>query len=161
MSDEDTDACEPAWDGYEPGTPQTLDDGTVNPNFSGVLRRDPGPDGDIDLVADPTAATLGTKCGPPAGYISFKGFMSDRIECEDGHLRRLYLDDTFWSWLEVREADVGAQIAVPPNGSDPRSVIWVRREARVTRSKVSEAYDLAEEVFGIDPGGITTRPPYR
>lgn len=145
----------------EVGTPQTIKDGSVNPNFSGVLRSKDIPNAEPELLPDPLAVALGSECGSPEGYISFKGFLSEPQPCASGKVHRLYTDDTFWTWLEIRANDIRAQIAVPPDGYDPRSVIWVRREAKVTRCKVSEAYDLVEEVFGLDPGGITVRPPYR
>ncbi|MDX6683730.1 MAG: hypothetical protein QOG94_3769 [Solirubrobacteraceae bacterium] len=141
----------------EPAADAVEANSTVNPTFSGALRLGSA------IVADPLAGMLGTPCGPPEGCVAFKGFLSQETECEGtGGVRRLYTDDTFWSWLELNSKDIRAQIAVPPNGFDPRSVVWVHREARVTRCRVDEASVIADEVNGVDPagGGIPTRPPY-
>lgn len=152
---------EPYEDGPADLGPETVAGASVNPTFSGVLRGVGIPDAREAFLPDPLAVALGRQCGAPEGCISFKGFLSEPRMCgEDDAVHRLYTDHTFWTWLEILASDIRAQIAVPPDGFDPRSVVWVRREAKVARCQVSEAYELAEEVLGIDPGGIGP-PPWR
>lgn len=141
--------------------PATIGDGSVNPTFSGLLRSPNIAGAEAQFLPDPLAVALGTPCGPPEGCIAFKGFLSAEQACASGATHRLYTDDTFWAWLEIRKEDIRAQIAVPPDGYDPRSVIWVQREAKVAKCRVTHAYDLAEEVFAPDPGGLTIHPPWR
>lgn len=113
------------------------------------------------LEPDSIAATLGGQYPAiPVGYISFKGYLA----AGNGGVHRLYLDDTFWSWLEVHAEDIKARLDIPANEQDSRSVIWVQREAKVTKSRVGYAHTMDDEDWGADPagGGLPPRrPPYR
>lgn len=111
------------------------------------------------LTPDSIATTLGGDIpGVPLGYVSFKGYLAEG----NGGVHRLYIDDTFWSWLEVPAADIAARLDVPSNAADARSVIWVNRDARVTKCQVGYAPDLEDEGWGGDPVALTRRrrPPY-
>jgi hypothetical protein len=76
---------------------------------------------------------------------------------------RLYVDDTFTQWLEFGPTAIEAQITIPPNLVDPRSIVWLQRDADVTKCSSGLASDKADEVWGADPGGgpnVPRHPPY-
>ena len=101
----------------------------------------------------------------PDGVAAFKAFVSkshvDGIS--DIAMRRLYTDDTGWQWVEVRDDDIIGQLRPGPNPADPRSLVFLKREALVTTCRVDYASEVQDEAFGVDPGGGPNRrrrPPY-
>lgn len=112
------------------------------------------------LDPDSIATALGGEYpAVPVGYVSFKGYLA----AGQSGRHRLYFDDTFWSWLDVAGADIAARLDVPANAQDSRSVIWVKRDAIVTKCQAGYAPELEDESWGADPvasGGRRRRPPY-
>lgn len=111
------------------------------------------------LAPDSIAATLGgDHPSTHSGYVSFKGYLA----AGEGGVHRLYFDDSFWSWLEVKATDIAARLDVPSNAQDSRSVIWVSRDVKVTKCQVGYAPELEDESWGVDSGGAARRrrPPY-
>lgn len=127
-----------------------------------------------DLKPDRIATALGGAYPEiPHGYVSFKGYLAggqgdvdkDGGAAKEDDVRRLYLTDTFWRWLEVKTIDIAERLDVPDNEKDSRSVIWVKRDAKVVQCQVGLAHEVEEEVWGtVDPagggGGRHGRPPY-
>jgi hypothetical protein len=111
-----------------------------------------------DLRADDIAVVLGSYPASSEGYVSFKGYLGP---AHDG-IHRLYRDDTFLSWLEVKADDIAHRLDVPENDRDPRSVVWIKRRAMVNSCQRAEAHELEDEVWGVDPGGGPNKrkPPY-
>lgn len=111
-----------------------------------------------DLTPDPIAKDLGAYPAVPDGYVSFKGYLGPGV----GGIHRIYLDNSFWNWLEIRAKDIVFRVSVPPNHADPRDVFFVRRKAKVVKSQAQMAHEIENQVWGVpddDPGGYT-RPPY-
>jgi hypothetical protein len=105
-----------------------------------------------------TAALAGACCGIPEGYVSFKGYLGCADECE---MHRIYLDNSFWKWLEVHADDIKHREDVPPNEKDPRSVFWVKRCAKVITCKVDLAHEIEDVVWNAaDDPAAYGRPPY-
>jgi hypothetical protein len=108
-------------------------------------------------IADSVVKTRRTV---PDGYVSFKGYLD---EAQDG-VHRVYLDDSFWCWIEVQADDIAHRMDVPNNPQDPRSIVWIKRSALVTRSEVGSASDIAHSVWGDDDHAAVIqrrpRPPY-
>ena len=117
-----------------------------------------------NLAPDSIAERLeGASSDIPEGYVSFKGYVAP----ENHGLHRLYSDDSFQRWLAVNPQDIVAQISVPPNDRDTRSVIYIRREARVIMCQVSKAYEVDSggnerlDVSRSTTGGLpATHPPW-
>ncbi len=122
---------------------------------------DDGPDGlpDLDLTPDAIAGRLG-KCRPAdfsaayAGYVSFKGYLG---RVQDG-VYPVYLDDELRSWILIRAGEIKHRVNVAANAHDPRSVIFVERDAQVTRCETGPAHEIADEAWGVDPAGGRLRP---
>lgn len=112
-----------------------------------------------DLTADDIAIELGGAYpGIPAGYISVKGYLGPEV---DG-VHRIYLDNSFWRWLEVRADDIKYRVNIENNDRDPRDVFWVLRTAAVLSCRIDRAHEIESEIWGEadgDPGGWR-RPPY-
>lgn len=110
-----------------------------------------------DLTADSIAQRLGgTYPAIPKGYVSFKGYLAPM---QNG-LFRFFVNDSFESWFEVEKDDIAARINIPANETDPRSIVYIKREARVVACQVHKAHDLHD--IGADPsgGGLTGHPPW-
>ncbi|MEO6713663.1 MAG: hypothetical protein ABIM89_09575 [Mycobacteriales bacterium] len=75
---------------------------------------------------------------------------------------RLYLDDTFAQWLEFGVDAIVAQVTIPPNLSDPRSIVWLDRNATVTKCVSGDAATLADGEGADSAAGPNRprRPPY-
>jgi hypothetical protein len=106
----------------------------------------------VQLPSDVTANRLAVELGVeypviPDGYVSFKGYLSE----EHNGLRRLFCNDTFEDWIEVKASDIAARIDVPPNDMDARCVLYVKRKARVILCHALDADEVPDA--GIDPGG--------
>jgi hypothetical protein len=101
--------------------------------------------------------------GVPDGYASFKGYLA----AEHDGLQRLYSDDTFQRWIAVAASDIVGRINVPPNETDARSVVYIRREAKVIACHVSYAHEVEVEVevedksFESAASGLPGHPPWR
>lgn len=106
------------------------------------------------LEPDSLAVELGVEYPEiPDGYVPVKGYLSRE---HDG-LRRLFLGDTFRDWIEVKTSDIGARIDIPPNETDPRSVLYIKRKAKVIRCHARYAHEVETE--GVNPGGSGTGLP--
>jgi hypothetical protein len=114
----------------------------------------------IDLTADAVATQLeGTLPEIPAGCVSFKGYLG----AEKGGMHRLYVDDSFWVWWEIKATDIKARHKTTANTWDARSVVWVTRDAAVARCQAGEAHELHREDLQPDlaSGPLPPRrPPY-
>jgi hypothetical protein len=118
-----------------------------------------------NLTPDPVAVELGTGGPDTLGYVTFKGFLTGGSESGTS---RLFLFDTFRMWLELRTSDIKHKLDIPPNPSDPRSLIWVDEDAIVVKCQVGRAHDIADDVdvWGAAPGTAEygpnrpRRPPY-
>ena len=109
------------------------------------------------LDPDTIASTLGVEYPEiPDGYVPVKGYLSQ----EHGGLRRIFLGDTFRDWIEVDTDDIAAQIDIPSNETDPRSVLYLKRKAKVIACHARYAHEM--EADGIDPGGrgLPGHPPW-
>jgi hypothetical protein len=112
-----------------------------------------------NLDPDSVAVTLGgSLCEIPEGYVAFKGFLAGPDDCG---MHRIYLDNSFWRWLQVRAADIKFREDVPANDRDPRSVFFLPREARVVMCRVDEAHEIEQEVLRQrDDSAAYTHPPW-
>lgn len=102
----------------------------------------------LDLDADNAPKLAEAPPAIPRGYVAFKGYLSG--ETDDIH--RLYLDNTYWYWLEVHKDAIAARIRAPQNEADARSVVWIHRDAKVTKCQVGRAHELEDDAW-TDPGG--------
>lgn len=121
------------------------------------------------------AGHLGTKGypKPPEAVVAFKGYLEgphilpvphpdDVSETVPHTVFRLYLDDTFGAWIEFDECALKAQTTVEPNGSDARAIVWLGRDAVVTKCEAHSASALSSALDS-DPGGgpnVPRHPPY-
>ena len=103
-----------------------------------------------DLVPDPGQ--------PPPDSVVLRGFMgkSDR----DGH-RRLYLDDSLSSWVEIPEEEILHVETTPDDESG--TAIWVKRSAQLETKSVQSASAPAEflsgDIAGAAAGGLRPGAP--
>jgi hypothetical protein len=125
----------------------------TKPQIKGGTMKDEDLEVPPDLTPDSIAKRLGGAYPAiPPGYVSFKGYLA----AERDGLHRLFRDDGFQHWIEVRAKDIAARINVPTNERDARSVLYVKRKARVITSRVQNAYDVGE--LDVDPGGSGGAP---
>jgi hypothetical protein len=109
---------------------------------------------------DSIAVQLGGGDRIPEGYVSFKGYLGP---ADDKDVHRLFMTDTFWSWLELAADDIKGRLDVPADQHDARSVVWVKRNAQVIKCQAGTAQDMEDEVWGINPAGAAIpprRPPW-
>jgi hypothetical protein len=112
-----------------------------------------------DLSPDGVAIALGgVPPQAPVGYVSFKGYLAPSV---DG-VHRIYLDNSFWKWVEVRAQDIRFRQDVPSNDRDPRSIFWLERQATVTTCQVGLAHEIEDDLWGgaKDDPAAWGRPPY-
>ncbi len=89
----------------------------------------------------------------PDGYASFKGYLAPKRE--NGR-HRFFGNDTFLYWMDIAADDIVARINVPANAIDPRSMIYVKREARVITCQVRKAHEVDVDA---DPTSVGLPPP--
>jgi hypothetical protein len=101
-----------------------------------------------DLVPDPGQ--------PPPESVVLRGYMgkSDR----DGH-RRLYLDDSLSSWVEIPEDEI-LHVETTPEDESGTS-IWVKRSAQLETKRVESATAPAEFLTGDIASGFRAPLPER
>jgi hypothetical protein len=79
----------------------------------------------------------------------------------DDDIVRLYTDETFRTWYEIRRGEILHHIET---GTDPfyaGGVVWLRREAPVTRCMAGRAFIFTEtEAAADDPAGGPRYPHY-
>lgn len=113
----------------------------------------------VDLNADPITKELGTTKGAPGGCASLKGYLGAGAEPE---VCRIYLDNSFWTWLEVKKEDIKYRVETPSNERDSRDEFWIARGARVITCQVSVVDEIQSELSGAkdeDPAYFR-RPPW-
>lgn len=112
-----------------------------------------------NLKPDEVAVALGGgRCEIPDGYAAFKGFLAGPDDCG---IHRIYLDNSFWTWLEVRAADIKFRQDVPSNETDPRSAFFVPRTAKVVLCRADEAHVIEQEVLRQrDDSAAYRHPPW-
>jgi hypothetical protein len=119
------------------------------------------PDEAVQFPPDLTPDRLATMLGGtaiPEGYASLKGYLGPM---HDG-VQRIFVDDTFLCWIEVRSKDIAARIDVPANEMDARSVVYLKRKAKVVTCHVSYAHQIdstAVNLGAIADGGIPPEHP--
>ena len=92
------------------------------------------------------------------GLVSFKGYLDTAI----GDPCRLYFNDSGRSYLEIAVADIKAQVDVPANPSDLRSIVYVDEGAAIVRCQRAFAHDINQDSLDTEPGGATGgHPPWR
>jgi hypothetical protein len=109
-------------------------------------------------TADPVAtAVLAEAEG--AGAVKFEGWLAAGETVEDGY--RLFTDADFLEWLMIPSNALLHQIA----GSDRkdhgegRSLIWVKRHARITWCRSGFAHEFGEMEAGDRDDPTASRPP--
>ena len=115
-----------------------------------------------DIKADAIANLFAAK---PGGVAAFKAFVSEEFTYSDDpneeRRRRLYTDDTGWEWVEARSKDVIGQLPVGLNPNDPRSIVFVERDAVVTMCTAGYASEMKDEALGVDARGGPNPPKKR
>lgn len=112
-----------------------------------------------DLTPDDLAERLGGKYPEvPPGYAAFKGYLAP----EQSGRHRFFRDDTFGCWIDVAAKDIVARINIPTNETDPRSVIYLKRKAKVVTCHVSYAYEVDDNTaVGLEADGLPpAHPPW-
>jgi hypothetical protein len=108
-----------------------------------------------DLSADKIAAALGAPYPDiPHGYVSFKAYLGE----DNNGVHRLFCDDTFLCWMEVKATDIAFRTDIEDNETDARSVLYIKRKAMVTRCEAGYAYELHDA--DVDPGGSGIKPKH-
>jgi len=96
------------------------------------------------------------------GAVMFKGWLEAVPEASPTKFR-LYTDPQFLEWLEIPSDAMLHQIPGSDDANaERRSVIWVKREARITGCRSGEAYwfhELKEETAD-EPTSRWPRPRY-
>jgi hypothetical protein len=93
----------------------------------------------------------------PKGYVSIKGYLAD----EHKGLRRVFCDDTFMRWIDVKTDDIRFRIHIPANERDARSVLYIRRWARVITCHVGFAHELDDRAIDPSADGVGhDQPPW-
>lgn len=109
------------------------------------------------LKADPIAKSVSARLrqlGEEAnGVVVFTGLLDDVIAAEPG-VRRLYVDDTFRTWLAIAEDDICGHIS-STSSDDARGMIWVRRDAPIKHVRSDSAHAFYEGIqdAAADPTG--------
>jgi hypothetical protein len=104
--------------------------------------------------ADFVANAVGAYAG---GASKFTGWLAD----PDGPNLRLYTGPRFQEWLEFAADAVLAQVQNSPHCPPGGSIVWVKRDAVVTRCQTSSAYrfeDLVEGASSDDPAAARWPP---
>lgn len=92
------------------------------------------------------------------GLVSFKGYLDPIDETRS----RLYYNDTARGYLEIVSTDIKAQVDVPANPTDLRSVVYVDERATIVKCQRMFAHDINQDSLDTDPGGATGgHPPWR
>jgi hypothetical protein len=86
------------------------------------------------------------------GVVALSGLLDEVIPEEPG-LRRIYVDDTFTTWLLVKEDDIFGQI-VSTSTDEPRDVFFVRFDADIQHIRGCRAHAFMESTSY----GATTDP---
>jgi hypothetical protein len=104
--------------------------------------------GPVSVAPDNIAASLlGGRPAIPDGYVSFKAY----LDVPHDGLQRAYENDGFVHWWEIKVDDIAGRLDPPPNQQDPRTIVWVKRDARITRCEVGSAQEMADRAGGGDP----------
>lgn len=117
-----------------------------------------------------TSNTVATQvvAGLPAderhlGAVVLRGFLdaAPTTTATDDDIVRLYTNETFRTWYDIRRGDILHHIN---SGTDPYyagGVVWLKREAPVTRCMTGSAYVFTEtEAAADDPAGGPRYPRY-
>lgn len=97
------------------------------------------------------------------GAVVLRGFLdaAPTSNASDGDIVKLYTDETFRTWYDIKRGDILHHINT---GTDPfyaGGVVWLRREAAVTRCTAGKAYVFTEtEAAAEDPAGGPRYPKY-
>ena len=93
-------------------------------------------------LSEDAAATailgLAADHGAGEGASMFKGWLGPAT---DG-VRQMFTDSQFLEWLVIAETDFVFQLQ--GDESEGKSVVWVKREARITRCQSGLAHEFAE-----------------
>lgn len=100
-----------------------------------------------DPRSQPDVATTRAPAKPP-GVVTLVGLLG---EGDSDGSRRLYRDEAFRSWIEMKVEDIVDRFSEAGDGDLKigRSVIWVRRDADLVRCEAVRA-----SIF--DDSGVTT-----
>jgi hypothetical protein len=111
-----------------------------------------------NLTADPITEKLGSPAGIPAGCASLKGYLGPA----QGTVHRIYLDNSFWKWLEVEAEHIVYRRETPPNERDSRDEFWIARGAQVINCQASIVQEIERELAGSpdDDAGSYGKPPW-
>lgn len=112
----------------------------------------------FNLDPDPIAAKLGGTDGIPAGCASLKGYLGPL----QGDFHRIYLDNSFWKWLQVKATDIVYRVVTPENERDSRDEFWIARGAHVVHCQASRAHEVERQLSGDEPdsSGYWGKPPW-
>src|SRR5215217_5539692 len=95
----------------------------------------------------------------PDGVVALSGLLDAAIPTEPG-LRRIYVDDTFTTWLLVNEDDIFGQI-VSTSTDEPRDVFFVRFDADIQHIRGCRAHAFMESTSYGAATDPTTATDYR
>ena len=114
---------------------------------------------EVDLTPDPIARKLEGLGAIPNGCASLKGYLGP---ANDEGIHRIYLDNSFWKWLEVKAGDIVYRVVTPDNDRDSRDEFWIKRGADVVNCQASVVQEIERELSGDsdDGGGYWGRPPW-
>lgn len=91
------------------------------------------------------------------GAVRFEGWLGPNAAAPDDTRFRLFTDAHFMTWLEIAADDLLHQIpgvGVKTEHPEGKSIIWVKREARITRCQSGAAFWFDQ--MGLEVGDHTT-----
>lgn len=103
---------------------------------------------------DPAAKELTTSGALTEPAVSFRGYLSPRVPDTNAGVYRLFTSLWFDEWLEIKSIDVLYQIpgstedaAGQPNIqlADGASLVWVKKRANISKCRMAEACEIAEQ----------------
>jgi len=106
------------------------------------------------LKPDPVALQLAPGGKVTATAVTFRGWLSAKDDGTpiSGDVYRFFTSPWFDEWLEIGTADLLYQ-QHGSTTSDGSSIIWVRRDATISKCRAAQACSFAEEEaeLGADP----------
>lgn len=104
----------------------------------------------VDLIPDSVAQKLAPDGELADTAVTFRGWLSAKDDGDPltGGIYRVYTSPWFDEWLEIKSGDL--LFKMPTTES---SIIWVKREARITKCHAAQACHFAEQEaeLGADP----------